>query len=480
MIKKLRLIPTRKQYQDTYQRTLDLQLNATGLNMLEAMFHNEGVVNNSGLNNNAVATSLPGVINYSATSTGIADIVNGWATQRLRFILEVEDTVGHNTLVSYIQGYSEYYDPAQNGKVHVDDNMLFHVNSITNVTKTVSPATGELIVRPHSTYNVISDQYGGSKYEEIMSPETDFKMVRPVDLVNDIQTLELDTGLGTEFHTFTGTLHMSDTVSRRSNNDPIEYFTKTVNAYTDAKNTSNMSADATGIIKAASTNLKEPTTNSISFMYQLHKITGEVTPTAFTMNNLNTMTGGNIKSVIEVMDKSFEAIQDMSVPTNFMDTEHTEVLYKADKDTQIVNSIIHTLNTYMAESLLSNLSIQVTNMAMEPVITPLGFDSFITGINAIPYVEMVKSKIRTSLLPQITQNNVIGVEFIFTSDLLGDTSISLSLNGAPPVVYRMPTFADSLYNPMVTTKENSSALAHDFNVVLDATYGTATAESIMV
>lgn len=109
-VKRLLLIATKKDYKDVYQRSYQLNANIGTINKLEAVFNNAGVNQNASITDNMLAQYVPDIIGLSANPVGVATIPNGWQTQRVRFILEVEADLNGMIYVSYVQGFSEYYE----------------------------------------------------------------------------------------------------------------------------------------------------------------------------------------------------------------------------------------------------------------------------------------------------------------------------------------------------------------------------------
>jgi hypothetical protein len=133
------------------------------------------------------------------------------------------------------------------------------------------------------------------------------------------------------------------------------------------------------------------------------------------------------------------------------------------------NTIAHAINAYMIENLLTSIDISFTNIGYEPTVVPSNATSFIEGIDKIGYVNRVIAKVRNILLPMISDAGQTIVEAAVHADLLGDTSVLISLNLNPGILFRFPTFADSLYVPVVTTAGNRASVVSDFGSIFDQT-----------
>ena len=467
-VKRLLLIATKKKYNDVYQRSYSLNANVGTLNKLEAVFNNAGVSQNSTITDNMLAQYVPDVIGLSHNPVGVATIPHGWQTQRVRFVLEVESPIASGILISYIQGFSEYYDPSLSGLL--DPNMNFYINSITNVVKMVDPMNGIYKTLPKNTLNVVTDLAGGTKYEEVDSPHEDLKLLRPRDIVEDISALDMYSGDVDSVLNTTGRVGAVNETSDRANNDPMKYLTKTINSYIDSKNTAALTSQPSDILKNAAGLLTETNLMSIPFIFALHSVTGEFTPTTFTLNIMN-MIDPNIQAKTNLIDN----VNDIIAPSynTMLDSDNTADMLNPTVETIKASNISQTINSIMLDSMLSTLDISFTNASGQPVVIVSDAKSFIEGIDITSYVNKAVSRIKTVLMPQITDGGQTLVEVFLHSDIVGDTNISISVNLQPPEVYRFPTFADSLYVPVIGDANTKAGTVQDFSNMFDLTYDHA-------
>lgn len=464
VLKRLLLTPTRTTYKDVYQRSYTINADGSTLNMLEATFAANGVHQNNTINEVMIASALPGIVGLDPNTEGVATIPNGWRTERLRFILEIESELNGVLLSSYFQGYTEHSDMTNSG-LH-DPNMPFYINSVTNVTKTLDPVTKQLIVRPTSVYNVITDQFGGKKFSEIFENGDEHRLIRPLDIVNNMDVSSMYGDVTENINSLVGGLTHKIQTSKRGNNNGVSYFTNTVNAFIEGKSMSSLSSDSGDVLKISSTMLSESSLNSLEFIHRLHNLTGEVTPTTFTLGMIEILFPNSSNLI-------FRTQGDTLITANpIYDSNETEELYKANIETMIATNIVHSINGIMSDNLLSVISLTASNTTgvdfVEVIAPP---QSIITGLDTTRYENTLKAKVKHVLMPEITRNGLLVVTFTILSDLLGDTLVTVSVNGGPMVPYRLPTFADSLYSPVVTTSSKAASLTDDLSNVLDTTYG---------
>jgi hypothetical protein len=465
-INRLIMIPTRKIYDDIYQRSYTLDANTGTLMKLEAIFQNNQVRSNTLLDNTTVAQTVPEVIKLSGMPTGMATIANGWRTQRLLFLLEAENIIGGVTHIIYVQGYTEYYDPTITGII--DPNMLFYINSITEVMR-VPKSNGGYDIIPRNTYNVITDEYTGNRHLEVGTMDNDLSLIRPKDV---IETMMIESMYGSDTSSIINTASNvvgNVSVSAKAHNDPSKYFTNTVNAYLDAKSiVDTNSTDYESILRQASSLVAETGLfgEKVGLIHAIHQITGDLRPTTFTLNILQ-MIDPMLSNKSTLIDNSRDFMN--TAYLNPLDSDVTANQLQPIQENLKANTIAHAINAYMIENLLTSIDISFTNIGYEPTVVPSNATSFIEGIDKIGYVNRVIAKVRNILLPMISDSGQTIVEAAVHADLLGDTSVLISLNLNPGILFRFPTFADSLYVPVVTTAGNRASVVSDFGSIFDQT-----------
>lgn len=240
-------LPSDTGYRDVYQRTYNINGSRATVDKINDVFIESKVNVYGKINPLVMARMAPNIINLSDRPTGIAQIPNGWNQRRLQFTATVETIMDEIVHVSYIQGYSEYHDPTLSGRL--DPKMKFYINSITDVQRRVDPITGYVTSIPRQTYNVITDAYGGKRYEEIDNHPT-LSLVRPVDIVDSIALSNRHNEYGVnvikDMSTELGLGNVS--TSNKANNDPLSYFTSTVNSFITGQTLTSMGHDYADVL----------------------------------------------------------------------------------------------------------------------------------------------------------------------------------------------------------------------------------------
>jgi len=470
-IKSLMMTLTRDEgYQDVYQRTYELSLSPADLQIMENAFDRSGVTSSGLLNPMTVSKLMPNVIGLKNQITGKADIVNGWNTKRIRFLLTIAEPIEIGVKEHYIQGYSEYFDPSFSGEI--DDNARFHINSITTVTRMINPITGKSNVSMDTSYNVIPDLAGGVKYDGGVIDNKNDKLVRVNDIFETMLTLDTEMHDFTEVYNGVGDINSKTQTSTRVNNDPVKYFTKAVNSYVKAKNSAGMSHDPNDVIRAAAIDTAEDAVISNSFIYVLYKTTGRMNPTYFTLNELQKI-DPTTPSRTHLLDNRSASIlaQPHDPNVNFIDTMFTESTLQPTAENKIAVMIAQVIIATMTENLIGTLTVSFNNETGANVAIPGYTVSYIEGLDVTPELNRLLTYISDTLLPMISKNGLLKIKCNVFADLLEDTTIDLEVNLGGSIIYRFPTFADSINSSVITDDATRKGLTEDMSVVLDSTYG---------
>lgn len=471
---KLVLIPTRREgYRNVYQRSFDVYARADDIASVERMLSTPTQKINSKLSEVAIANELSNVVTLSTMPTDKkpVDIVNGWGTERLRFLLEVEEDKQGLTEISYIQGYTEYSDLSMTGKI--DPAMKFYINSICVVNKIFTP-TGPTIL-PSRQFNVITDTTGRLTYQEIENNNND-RLIRPKDIMEDILTMQMFGGDFTNITNTTGNISCGVNTSSKINNDPINYLAKTMNGFLKGKSLSSISYETNDVLKAASANLSEPEISRVGFIQELHRLTHVIQSTVFDASVLEAIdpTIGSRTFIVPAKNSTNSYCESTyTTDMNFMDTTDTSELLNPTVENLKAASIVFSVNSMMADNLLSRIDLSLTNNTFDGhlIVTPLNGNSLMDGVDQMSYIERTCNQIETMLGPSLTDHGQTLITAYVSSELIGDTTISISVNNGPYIVFRYPIFADSSFAPVITNAATKEDTKSAFENLFDATYG---------
>lgn len=469
-IKQLLVIETNT-YKPIFHRTYTLSTTTNTLNRLYDVARPQGTRKEK-LTDNHIANFVPDIINMDPATQGMVEIPNGWGTDRLRFLLEIEYSVMGILYTAYIQGFSEYNEASHSGLL--DPNMKFYINSIFHVTRQQDPITGRVIVRPYEMYNVLSDINNASHYGQIDRGQQ--KMIRPHDMFN-ANYLENKYNPSTT----TGITNTSDTLdtiranpSKRSNNNPLTYLATGLNAYREAQVASNISWDAVDLYKNANIYTAEPDLTANPFIFAISNYTGALAPNSFTINMLQAFDPYVTQKIKKIVRQQINLVSQYNTALDTTDTADTLQPTIENTTAAFLANIIPAL---CSECLISDCTISITNTSGEPLVFILNPLSLVENLDIVGFVERLEVKIKQLVIPKLTHFNQLLVEVFINCDIMGDFTVSISINGAPPTIIRYPAFADALYTPMITTAQNKEVLMDNFNMILDSTYGAVDNEA---
>lgn len=470
--KRLILIETRDDYQDLYVRNFKLDMNLNTYNRLGNVLANNPAGRNSTLSYSRVGLEIPEVIDLEPRPLYMANIANGWRTKRLRFILEVDSVQAGSSFTHYIQGYTDYYDSTMSmrnaGVVYnkLDPNMIFFINSILTISRSIT-SDGRYVVRPYAMYNFISN-HGIDSYQELQIGG-DSVAIRPLDvtksiLIND-KFREIN---GDRIITDIGNLNTSTYTSKRSNADPVKYFTDSLNGYINSLNGSSIGYDRVDILSNTVDILQESNPGSNPFIFNLISITGNPNPTAFDLKTLELM-DPTISSKATIINRNENGITGYNNLASF-DTAYTTPLLNPTPESIRATIAVNSLTSACVDNMLTKFSATFTNGSGHYIVVCTGVQTMIEGIDdryLTFLINKVKTHIETIIMPRITNNNVVLVTGGIQVDLFGDTTITINVNNGGDATFRFPTFADALYSPVIGNTQVKSGLVDDFSNVFE-------------
>lgn len=475
ILKKLTLIPTPKNgYQPVYQRSYDVHATTEDIGTLQDILSQKYM--NIGLTDipkNVLANTLGDVVGLSKYPQGHSPvaIVNGWNTQRFKFILEIETELNGQIEVSVIQGYTSHADVSMSGLV--DPNMILYINSITIMRKHISP-DGRLIVTPAYQYNVITDNSGANGRYEFSELDDNFnRLIRPKDIIEEIanDSYYFGDSVGTVINT-TGNITLDSHTSDRANNSPVSYLAKTINGYLAGKTLTEHTHDQRDVLRAASNQVNEATLPRTSvFVNELFKITHVVQATMFTIGTLELMDPNIGAKTVMLNPNTYHPYQEARDNMNFLDTDITASTLSPSVEVLKATELMFNVNSIMADKLLAEVSFSITNETGQLVLIPTDGVSFIDGLAVEVMLDKVAKHIEVFAGPSLTDYGNTLITAFVRSSLIGDSTVGISVNGSPLTVFRFPAFADSLFVPVVTDAATRNDVTSQMGILFDAASG---------
>jgi len=470
-------------YQDQYIRPYNMEAGYEDLNKVKDIVTRSVQLNSVGNIGQEVSNSISNILTPSSMVIGAANIAGeGWGSKRFKFVMLIEESsnTSNSVIINYVQGYTDQLGISY--KDTLDPNMRFFVNTVNVLRKTFDRNTGGFSIVPVKSYNSVHDELNMLDYADTRfvpnsgpsyTPDHEaLKLARPEDILVNASTLsaaDSDTMIFSSVGTVNNfnivdnedilpTQHLSKTISSAvSNSMNDSAFTDDVDMYGNLQNSN--------VINAMLGDTLSCSAEQITIFKMILRTTGSLRPN-MSLSEINDMFAP-APVVPDVMLGNDVAIRTGGTTTPYeLSGTETENTYGADIETRksvlVHEAVITTLN----DSLLSHIVFEIDNMTGQPLCNILHAGSEIEGLNTIAYSNKFTSMFMSRIWNSLSENNMIQVKILVSSLLVSDTTISISIDGRPPVVYRYPTFANSKYLPIIMNNENLDDLSRSYTTVI--------------
>lgn len=389
-----------------------------------------------------------------ATPESEIQIVNGWGERRIRFILKMRcELAGGNIRMYYIQGYTNFSGVSDQGNVAPD--MVFYVNSIiqTRVTTMQTPMGPQVFENTFENSHLLMDD----KFSNMRGPNN-IRLMRPEDVFNSMQTSHIpDSFGGGQMLDSRSMLHKEAVKSRRGNGLGSNYAATIIDGYSHATENLSFGGSQQEIYAKSRENVIENAAALDPFLSALTQVTSQEVNNRFTYDNLRTL------------DRNIDLV------TNYQVTGQTQRagMHQAgmtmnwngtDRITQAATIISQSVPSLMIELMLTKVYIESNNHGIGGRMdTRLITAESLTGGNQTNNYAIFISRLENQLLADLTYGNSVSYAIKLEVDLIGETRLSISLDGSAFYDYVTPSFCDSLMVPVVTTNPDTiSNLVSDF------------------
>lgn len=435
------------QYRRPYNSNLD---QATANKILEAV-DGKNIIKASTL----AATSM-GFIAPAPTPEQTIDIVNGWGTPRLRFLLEIQHVDNMGVINNeYISGYTEYSDLSMNDRV--DPKMTFYMNNVGR-TRTVTHNTSlgsqtyQNVI--DSSHILVNDQFTNA------FDVSKLYTLAPESVVNQISTAGIIGEDGGSFYdTSTALTKANPTKSDRRNNIASVYVSGLLDSYLQSAR-SDESIGQEAILEDVRNTLSTSSFSEDPFLMWMttHKKRngfGYSEGNTFTLEDLVAL-DPNTPNVMRVANK-------MQQNTHVAGT--TSGWGGSDGTTQFASIMSQSLPAYLTQFCFNKLHFHSTNYTMDGQISTtishaLGYNN---GIDQSNEVQSLIYRITNELLVGLSFGNTMPFTVEVRCDLIGETWIEVSLNGEPPQTFVSASYADALTTPIITSNQHVlNGISNDF------------------
>ncbi len=380
-------------------------------------------------------------IHPATNPQGVVTLPNGWDERRIRFLMEVEIYEGlASGTIFYFQGYTDHLGVTSNG--NIDPEMVFIINSFIKVNRmNINTQFG---VQVKDVVAESAQIINGMVYNDINNTSP-FKM-RPFDVFSGIRsnyiTQAYEDDLNTNMYDTTVILSSHETINNsRSNNIPSRYLANIIDSFRH----SSMELDSFGgdnsPYERSSTRCRPPNPSSNEFIRCLSNITGRNNASIFRYKDLIDIDSNTPRNT------NFIVLSPIA-RTKLVHTGDSEDWGSRNNETVMASLLLNSVSALMVENFLLRVNIRATNYDGEIKAIITDYDSF-TSVDISPYIGRFIDSLTRQVLNDMTYGNQISFMLDMTIDSLGNTSIELSLNGGPSVLYNAASFCDNLLTPII-------------------------------
>ncbi len=396
------------------------------------------------------------------------EIPGGWGQPRGVFLLVIKYTdavTGVDEMV-YLTGFTDTpnFNPVTGA---VDESMLLYPNTmviltkVTNVDKFGNPYT---YYRVTNTLNLEYDISTGEYYTIDDLTNAKF-MLRPVDIMRKIEDLELSGDAISSANTSSTTKIIS--AIKKPDLLPTIHVTETLNGLI----TGAIMTDGTNVYDTlkASDSVLDPTSILLynSFIKSLLRITkGRM---YFSIKEL-ALLDNSVLNKITIIRQVGQPTMEMP---DILTSNVSEEVYIPTIEAKLSTMIRDMVSTLITKNMLMSITFTMTNATIDGSIylTPIHATP-VTGDLDVKYlVNKFKLEFEQLVVPAITYNNSLVLNINVYASILGETKISISVNGGPEILFIYPTFADNLYNSLLSDVNKFNEVTSSYKNIVDVALG---------
>ncbi len=406
----------------------------------------------------------------------------GFTSRRFRLLCRVNEShpfiKGTNTQRVFF-GYSDHCDVAIGGK-ELPDEMRIYFNSETIIQESViptphGPQTQARIIGSNqiiSPVNMVGGQNGMFTRPSnfLIRPEDNFNLMQTKAVAKNLQDngivdVKIDTSY--DYRTMVGE-GGSFKYSMRKDTSPVRYLSSSLGAYQHARSEYNDSmresdtllfnkgSDPTEVLLGEAANMcRNHAIQSNTFLGILREHAGFMEKGYVTWGRLKQLFPELANPAVTrfAMNRG-ESVRKVS------QAHHSQAFTGADNTAIAVSLLSQAIPSIMMDTFFRSVSFAVTNghgpneYVFE--IFENGTQSIIQNFAMLPYIQQLERRIKVDILNNISRGNQIPFRISCSSDLAGETIVDISLGSDPVERYVAPTFADSLFSPVITCNQNLS------------------------
>ena len=469
-IKKLYLVETGG-YKDQFIRSFEINATHEHLNKIEEVVYQKQQMNSTVVSPVDISMAAPDLMLPSQYVIGKVDLPYGWQEKRFRFLLEVvEPGAMGSERVTIIQGYTEY--PGANINTgSIDERMKFYANSVIELVRTLDPNTGVLTATVIRHYNIVHLPTGNVEIHDVTQqhntmpygmPQPTLMALRPEDMISAVTSMySMDLSAG---EIVPSGILIKPVDANKNLSIPTMHIANTLTGVMKANKMAQITYDKMDILGTNLSLVKTNGRDKNNFWKLISSLYGYAEVNTFTFGDLKQI-DANVDNVTSVFASQPGAMLNNPVVQQF--GTDSEEFYKPTIEARMAVLVSEAITSLMANNLLSKVTLTFSNQTGEPIASILKARTMIDGINVANYGEKLRIEFENFVGPVITMGNEVIVNLLVDSDITGDTVVAISYNNNPEVVFRIPTFADSTFNPLIETKQGFTQNVEKFKDILD-------------
>lgn len=477
IITKLVLLSTNRNYDGIYKRDYKIQLSSENLNNLTNIMHSNPCGIGYKLSSIQIADNLSNMIGYNTLGSTVS-IPNGWEAKRCVFLMIVDSVDSFRRY--YIQGYTDYDDPSMSG--YMDPNMTFYINLIHSFTRCVNSFNVPILKHDYS-YNILEDITNNNAY--LFGDNTcNNLLVRPCDIYTGLSGRSSydNTGVNDALYNPTAYYNAEPKASDVKNLDPVAYLEKTINNYITAKNvtrTSNantMYVDDTAldVFMNASELVAETSVSSNPFIVAISIINNLASTTTFRFKDLSIIDPSldvDSSGRLDYYTGNNPYTMNSDLTNPLLNVYQGESHLQSKVENMIANRIVNTVGVYMTETMITAFSFSFTNRTIGgvPSLVVTNVRTILDGVDEMAiknFIGILQSKIETFIVPYLMSFGV-GIMIHCQIELFIDSTITITYDNNPETVYVFPTFANGLFDSVITTKYGYDDMVSTVDMLTD-------------
>lgn len=434
------------------------------------------------LKGNITPTSVSGsggsFLTRAAQPEAVAGIVNGWDTQRLRFIMKVSLTNsigGSNTL--FVTGYTDHAG-IMNGAL--DPNMEFFVNNMYKVRTTFSqtPVGSHQYLETVGSQQIITDHSKqNNRNNAIFNNSGDLKIMSPGDVFKALESAVVyNSASNGDYRDMVDTRFLVDVTGKtaaKGINNANTYIANTLNSYINGTAEDYQEPEHSAALKhyMKSNEFEHQDFWRSEFFSAIDQFRNNyaMKNSSFSLKDIE-MVDSNVRNTITFVNDR---------PNELHGVGSTSYWNGTDLNTVTASIVASSLPSLMSEQLVSTVTITSTNSTNDgkPLTTIVHGSGFSNQMDMRQNFDRLRTAFDYLVVKDISFNNEIGYNLQISCDLIGQTYIKIRMDGCPEQDFVFPTFCDALFSPILTTNMDSILrVSEDFNslmtVVRDAKYST--------